>query len=206
MMSCGAGGVFQLASFIITCASLKPAAWHVQLQLHAVMQLLVVIHLKLQQQAEAILLSLPPQGAADGTLPALQLQQLLDNLVQRELQPLLQGQAGQQVQLGGDGQLFLVGRALRLCAQLREAATPQQQDALLQAASTAGAYNQAIMQRRGGTLSSHCAGLTGLTMWFSTRSMNSPNACSSNSVWHTEHTWLLKRSVPLLQLPMMIIL
>jgi hypothetical protein len=107
------------------------------------------------------------QGAADGTLPAVQLQQLLDNLLQRELQPLVQAQAGQQVQLAGDGQQFLVGRALRVGTQLREVATPQQRSALLQAASNAGGWVGVcvyVTMRLGKQQGRHCRELLRMTL------------------------------------------
>lgn len=63
--------------------------------------------------------------------------QLLDQLLQRDLQPLLL-QPQQQQQLGDAGQQFVMGRALLLGAQLERAATGQHKEQLLKAAAAAG--------------------------------------------------------------------
>lgn len=75
------------------------------------------------------------QAVLQKEVPAEQVQQLLDMLLQRDLQPLLQ----QQVQLGGPGQQFVVGRALALGGKLCEVATHQQKELFLRAAAAAGA-------------------------------------------------------------------
>jgi hypothetical protein len=68
-------------------------------------------------------------------LPAQQVQQLLDQVLQRDLQPLLH-QPPQQ--LGDAGQQFVMSRALMLGAELQEAASARQKEHLLQAAAAAG--------------------------------------------------------------------
>lgn len=77
-------------------------------------------------------------------LPAQQMHQVLDALLQRDLQPLLQfnltqPQLGQaQLQLGDQGCQFVVGRALWVGAKLHEVATAHQRELLLKAAAAAG--------------------------------------------------------------------
>lgn len=106
--------------------------------------------LRLASPVQACLLHAPLQprccqAVQQGALPAQQLQQLLDTLLQRDLQPLLPGQQQQQqrLQLGDAGRQFLLGRALRVCAKLHEAASPAQRQSLLQAAAAAGAARPA---------------------------------------------------------------
>lgn len=69
-------------------------------------------------------------------LPSQQVQQLLNQVLQRDLQPLLQ--QPQQQQLGDAGHQFVMSRTLMLGAQLQESATAQQRQHLLQAAAAAG--------------------------------------------------------------------
>lgn len=76
------------------------------------------------------------QAAMSRAVPPEQIQQLLDMLLQRDLQPLLQQQ--QQQQLGQEGQQFVAGRALWVGGKLCQVATEQQRDALLRAAAAAG--------------------------------------------------------------------
>jgi hypothetical protein len=68
-------------------------------------------------------------------------QQLLDQLLQRDLQPLLQ----QQQQLGDAGQQFVMSRALKLGAYLHEDATAAHKQQLLQAAAVAGARGSSLL-------------------------------------------------------------
>ncbi|KAF8072465.1 Ipo9 [Scenedesmus sp. PABB004] len=85
------------------------------------------------------------QAVASGALPAAQLQQAVDALLQRDLAPLAATGAALQAQqqpvpppqLGDDGQQLLAGRALCVGARLQEVATPAQREALLQAAAAA---------------------------------------------------------------------
>ncbi|WIA28271.1 hypothetical protein OEZ86_010825 [Tetradesmus obliquus] len=82
------------------------------------------------------------QAVLSQSLPAQQMQQVLDTLLQRDLQPLLQynitqQQQQQQLQLGDEGAQFVAGRALWTGAKLQEVATPQQRELLLRAAATA---------------------------------------------------------------------
>lgn len=67
-------------------------------------------------------------------LPAQHVHQLLDQMLQRDLQPLLQPQQ----QLGDAGQQFVMSRALMLGAELRDAATTAHKEHMLQAAVAAG--------------------------------------------------------------------
>lgn len=68
-------------------------------------------------------------------LPAQQVQQLLDQVLQRDVQPLLHKPPQQ---LGDAGQQFVMSRALMLGAELQEAASAHQKEHLLQAAAAAG--------------------------------------------------------------------
>ncbi|WIA08198.1 hypothetical protein OEZ85_007649 [Tetradesmus obliquus] len=83
------------------------------------------------------------QAVLSQSLPAQQMQQVLDTLLQRDLQPLLQynitqqQQQQQQLQLGDEGAQFVAGRALWTGAKLQEVATAQQRELLLRAAATA---------------------------------------------------------------------
>jgi len=69
-------------------------------------------------------------------LPCQHMHQLLDQVLQRDLQPLLQQQ---QQALGDAGQQYVMGRALQVGAELQQVATQQHRERLLQAAATAGA-------------------------------------------------------------------
>uniref|UniRef100_A0A383VNQ8 Importin N-terminal domain-containing protein n=1 Tax=Tetradesmus obliquus TaxID=3088 RepID=A0A383VNQ8_TETOB len=84
------------------------------------------------------------QAVLGQSLSAQQMQQVLDTLLQRDLQPLLQynitqhqQQQQQQLQLGDEGAQFVAGRALWTGAKLQEVATAQQRELLLRAAATA---------------------------------------------------------------------
>jgi hypothetical protein len=68
-------------------------------------------------------------------LPTQHVHQLLDQMLRRDLQPLLNQP---QNQLGNAGQQFVMSRALMLGAQLQVAASAQHKKHLLQAAATAG--------------------------------------------------------------------
>jgi hypothetical protein len=71
-------------------------------------------------------------------LPAHHVHQLLDQLLQRDLQPLLQHLQQPQQPLGEAGQQYVMGRGLMLGAELREVATAQHREQLLHAAAAAG--------------------------------------------------------------------
>lgn len=73
-------------------------------------------------------------------LPGQHVHQLLDQLLQRDLQPLLL----QQQQLGDAGQQFVMARALLVGAELREVATQHHKECLLTAAATAGERPQSL--------------------------------------------------------------
>jgi hypothetical protein len=91
-----------------------------------------------------LLLLLLLQAVLGQSMPPQQMHQVLDTLLQRDLQPLLQfniaqqGTQQQQLQLGEEGAQFVAGRALWTGAKLREVATAQQREMLLRAAATAG--------------------------------------------------------------------
>jgi predicted RecB family nuclease len=90
------------------------------------------------------------QAVLGRSMPAQQMHQVLDTLLQRDLQPLLQFNAAgqgpqqqqqqqqQQLQLMDEGAQFVAGRALWTGAKLQEVATAQQRELLLHAAATAG--------------------------------------------------------------------
>ncbi|KAF6258143.1 armadillo-type protein [Scenedesmus sp. NREL 46B-D3] len=87
------------------------------------------------------------QAVLARSMPAQQMHQVLDTLLQRDLQPLLQynipqqgqqQQQQQQLQLGDEAAQFVAGRALWTGAKLQEVATAQQRELLLRAAGTAG--------------------------------------------------------------------
>jgi hypothetical protein len=86
------------------------------------------------------------QAVLGQSMPAQQMHQVLDTLLQRDLQSMLQlnitqqaPQQQQQLQLGDEGAQFVAGRALWTGAKLQEVATAQQREMLLRAAATAGA-------------------------------------------------------------------
>lgn len=92
----------------------------------------------LNTQSASIVLAARLQAVMSRAVPAQQIQQLLDMLLQRDLQPLLQQQ--QRVQLGNEGQQFVIGRALWVGSKLCQVATAQQREAFLQAAASAGEH------------------------------------------------------------------
>jgi hypothetical protein len=91
-----------------------------------------------------LLLLLVLQAVLGRSMPSQQMHQVLDTLLQRDLQPLLQFNAAQQspqqqqLHLSDEGAQFVAGRALWTGAKLQEVATVQQQELLLRAAATAG--------------------------------------------------------------------